>query len=212
MAHRPGFVLEVDRSTPPTLFHHGEGFKLEKLPVGSRVIYPSEALTPLKDADAAIRHALLHPVDQDPLPSLLRPGMKLTIAFDDVSLPLPKMRRPDVRQRVIEAVLDMAAEAGVDDVHLIAALALHRRMTEAELRHAVGDRVYDAFAPRGLLYNHDAEDPDNLAFLGETDKGEEVEINKRAAESDLLIYVNINLVAMDGGWKSTATGLASYRS
>ena len=57
------------------------------------------------------------------------------------------MRRPDIRQRVIEAVLDLAAEAGVDDVHLIAALALHRRMTEAELRHAVGDRVYDAFAP-----------------------------------------------------------------
>jgi len=26
------------------------------------------------------------------------------------------MRRPDVRQRVIESVLDMAAEAGVDDV------------------------------------------------------------------------------------------------
>ena len=28
------------------------------------------------------------------------------------------MRRPDIRQRVIEAVLDLAAEAGVDDVHL----------------------------------------------------------------------------------------------
>ena len=138
--------------------------------------------------------------------------MKLTIAFDDISLPLPQMRRPDVRQRVIEAVLDLAAEAGVDDVHLIAALALHRRMTEAELRHAVGDRVYDAFAPDGRLYNHDAEDPDNLAYLGSTPHGEEVEINKRAAESDLLVYVNINLVAMDGGWKSTATGLASYRS
>ena len=33
-------------------------------------------------------------------------------------------------------------------------------MTEAELRHAVGDRVYGAFAPPGRLYNHDAEDPD----------------------------------------------------
>src|SRR5207248_2088814 len=97
-------------------------------------------------------------------------------------------------------------------VHLIAALALHRRMTDAELRHALGDRVYDAFAPSGSLYNHDAEDPDNLAFLGETDLGEEVEINRRAAESDLIVYVNINLVAMDGGHKSTATGLASYRS
>jgi hypothetical protein len=138
--------------------------------------------------------------------------MKLTIAFDDISLPLPKMTRPDIRQRVIESVLDLAAEAGVDDVHIIAALALHRRMTEDELRHMLGDRVYDAFAPRGMLYQHDAEDQDNLALLGETPHGEEVEINKRAAESDLLVYVNINLVAMDGGWKSTATGLSSYRS
>ena len=138
--------------------------------------------------------------------------MKLTIAFDDISLPLPQMKRPDIRQRVIEAVLDLAADAGVDDVELIAALALHRRMTEAELRRAVGDRVYDAFAPSGRLYNHDAEDPAAMAFLGTTDKGEEVEISKRAAESDLLIYVNINLVAMDGGHKSVATGLASYRS
>src|SRR5207237_9685968 len=106
---------------------------------------------PLDDPDAAIRHALLNPVGgTEPLPALLRPGMKLTIAFDDVSLPLPPMRRPDNRQRVIEAVLDMAAEAGVDDVVLIAALALPRRMTEAELRHALGDRISDACAPPRL--------------------------------------------------------------
>ena len=179
----------------------------------SRVIYPAEPLEALKNPDQAIRDALVNPIgDSEPLTALLTPGMKLTIAFDDISLPLPPMKRPDIRQRVIEAVLDLAAAAGVDDVQLIAALALHRRMTEAELRHAVGDRVYDAFAPHGLLVNHDAEDPDNLLFIGTTEKGEEVEINKRAAESDLIIYVNINLVSMDGGWKSTATGLASYRS
>ena len=209
---RPGFVLEVDRSTPPLLFHHGEGFGLHKLPSGARAIYPPEPLDGVDDVDGAIRDALLHPLDADPLPALLHPGMKLTIAFDDISLPLPQMRRPDIRQRVIEAVLDLAADAGVDDVELIAALALHRRMTEAELRRAVGDRVYDAFAPRGRLYNHDAEDPEAMAFLGTTDQGEEVEISRRAAESDLLVYVNINLVAMDGGHKSVATGLASYRS
>src|SRR4051795_11114658 len=211
---RTGFVLDVDRSTPPLLFWHGEGFRLERLPAErSRVIYPPEPLEALKDPDGAIRDALLNPLgDSKPLPELLFSGMKLTIAFDDISLPLPPMKRPDIRQRVIEAVLDMAATAGVDDVHLIAALALHRRMPEAELREAVGDRVYDAFAPSGALYNHDAEDPDNLAFLGTTKHGEEVEINKRAAESDLLVYVNINIVSMDGGHKSTATGLASYRS
>ena len=210
---RPGFVLEVDRSTPPTLFFHGEGFRLEPLPVGSRVVYPAEPLEPIEDPDDAIRHALLHPLgDREPLPALLFPGMKLTIAFDDISLPLPPMRAPDVRQRVIEAVLDLAAEAAVDDVVLIAALALHRRMHDHELRHALGARVFDAFEPNGLLLQHDAEDPANLVHLGHTDQGEDVEINRRAAESDLLVYVNINLVAMDGGHKSVATGLASYRS
>ena len=213
MSPRPGFVLEVDRSTPPTLFWHGENFRLERLPIGSRVVYPPEPLVPLVDPDAAIAHALEHPLgDSAPLSALLHPGMKLTIAFDDVSLPLPQMEAPDVRARVIEAVLDQAAAAGVDDVVLIAALALHRRMTDDELRHALGRRVFDAFAPNGLLWQHDAEDPDAMVTLGETDEGELVAISRRAAESDLLVYVNINLVAMDGGHKSVATGLASYDS
>ena len=41
---RPGFVLEVDERTPPLLFHNGEGFRLERLPLGSRVVYPPESL------------------------------------------------------------------------------------------------------------------------------------------------------------------------
>ena len=49
-------------------------------------------------------------------------------------------------------------------------------------------------------------------MLGTTLHGEVVEINRRAAESDLLIYVNINLVTMDGGHKSVPVGLATYRS
>jgi hypothetical protein len=214
MSPRPGLVLDVDRSTPPTLFWHGEGYRLERLPVDrSRVLYGPEPLDGLVDPVSEIRHALEHPLgDSAPLSELLRPGMRLTIAFDDVSLPLPPMQRPDVRELVIEQVLDKAAAAGVDDVVLIAALALHRRMTEAELRHALGDRIYDAFAPEGLLTQHDAEDPDNLIHLGVTELGEDVELNKRAATSDLLVYVNINLVAMDGGHKSVATGLSSYRS
>ena len=105
---RPGFVLDVDRSTPPILTWHGEGFRLERLPAGrSRVIYAPEPLDPVEDPDEEIRSALLNPLgDSQPLPSLLFPGMKLTIAFDDISLPLPPMRQPDNRQRVIEAVLE----------------------------------------------------------------------------------------------------------
>ncbi|HVB26896.1 MAG TPA: lactate racemase domain-containing protein [Mycobacteriales bacterium] len=209
---RPGLVLEVDERTPALVVHEGEGFRLESFPLGTRVIYPPDPLPGIRDVNAAIREALLHPVDSEPLPALLRPGMRLTIAFDDLSLPLPPMRKPDIRQRVIEAVLTMAAEAGVDDVELVAANALHRRMTPAELRGIVGERVFRSFHPDGLLTNFDAEDRARLAHLGLTDRGEDVEIHRRSAESDLLVYVNVNLVAMDGGWKSTAVGLASYRS
>ena len=209
---RPGFVLEVDDRTPPLVVHEGEGFRLERFPAGTRVVYPPESLSAVDDVEAAITRALLHPQGSDPLPELLRPGMRLTIAFDDISLPLPPMRKPDVRQRVIEAVLTMAAEAGVDDVALISANAVHRRLTPRELQDIVGERVFRSFHPQGLLTNHDAEDRDNLTYIGATDRGEDVEINRRAAESDLLVYVNINLVAMDGGHKSVPVGLASYRS
>jgi hypothetical protein len=102
MSRRPGFVLEVDKSTPPTLFWNGEGYTLETLPEGSRVVYAPEPIQPLEDPYGAIRHALLHPLgDRDPLPALLSAGMKLTICFDDVSLPLPQMQAPDIRQMVM---------------------------------------------------------------------------------------------------------------
>jgi lactate racemase len=208
---RPGLVLEVDERTPPLLVHRGEGFGLQKFPLGSRVVYPPDSLPALPDVTGAIREALANPLNSEPLPDLLRPGMRLTIAFDDISLPLPPMQTPDVRQLVLEEVLELAARRGVEDVELIVANSLHRRMTPGEIKRAVGERVFRSFWPERLR-NFDAEDPSDLVHLGETDRGEDVEISKRAAESDLLVYVNINLVAMDGGHKSVPVGLGSYRS
>jgi hypothetical protein len=205
-------VRVVEDASFRYLLHCGEGFARLRLPRGTRVLYSPPPVEAAPDVLAAVRHALDHPLGSDPLDALLRPGMKVTIAFDDISLPLPQMRRPDVREVVIEEVLRRLARHGVTDVHLIAALALHRRMTEAELRHCVGPRVHDAHAPAGRLYNHDAEDPDGLVLLGKTALGEEAWINRRAAESDLVVYVNINLVAMDGGHKSVPVGLTNYRS
>jgi hypothetical protein len=210
-AEREACVVEVTEGSPPTLFHAGETLRLERLPVGSRIVYPPPPLKGLADVETAIAEALDSPLGMDPLATLLRPGMRLTIAFDDISLPLPPMRTPDIRQRVIEQVLERAYRAGVDDIHLIAALALHRRMTPAELERAVGPRVFADFFP-DRLYNHDAEDPDGIVRLGETAHGEVVELSRRAAESDLLVYVNVNLVTMDGGHKSVPIGLGTYAS
>jgi len=204
-------IHSVTSSDPPFLFHRGEGYKRHRLPIGSKVIYANPALPPLPDRRAAIRHAIDHPLGTEPLAAQLRAGMKVTIAFDDVSLPVPAMARPDIRQSVLEVVIDHLDRAGVTDIELICAICLHRRVTPAELKHMLGPTIFRRFWPEHLR-NHDAEDPEGNVSLGTTSTGEEVELNRRAVESDLLIYLNINLVTMDGGHKSVPIGLATYKS
>src|SRR5437870_992655 len=186
-------VVTIDTDSAPRIMFYGEDFLCEDLPVGTRVIYPHRPLVGLPNPRAAIRYALNHPEGFAPLHALLEPGMRVTIAVDDISLPLPPMARPDVRETILDIVLEMLADGGVDDVHIVVATSLHRRMTGPEIRRMVGDKVYNAYWP-DRLYNHDAEDPDGMVVLGETAHGEVVETSKRAAESDLVIYVNINLV------------------
>jgi hypothetical protein len=204
-------IIYTEADSPARVIHFGEDFWEEHMPVGTRVIFPNPPMKGLANPRAAIRHALNHPEGCEPLFSLLRPGMKVTIAVDDISLPLPIMVLPDIRQVMLEIVLTMLADYGVEDIHIIVATAFHRRMTDAEIKRMVGDKIWKSFAP-DRLYNHDGEDPDGMVNLGETEKGEIVELNRRAVESDLVIYVNINLVPMDGGHKSVAVGLSGYKS
>ena len=204
-------VITIDTDSAPRIMFYGEDFLCEDLPVGTRVIYPRRPISGLPNPRAAIRYALHHPEEMEPLHALLTPGMKVTIAIDDISVPLPPMVRPDIREVVLDIVLEMLADHGVDDIHLIVATCLHRRMTEGEIRRMVGDKCFNAYWP-DRLYNHDACDPDGMVELGRTAHGELVETNRRAAESDLVIYVNMNFVPMNGGHKSMGVGLCGYES
>ncbi len=204
-------VVTLDRASAPRVVHYGEGFLREKFPEGTRVIYPPAPLDPLPNVKQAVRHALAHPEGCEPLFALLKPGMKVVIGIDDISLPLPPMRTPDVRQEVLEVVVDLLSDYGVDDITMIVALSLHRRMTGAEIRRMVGPRIWRDFWPE-RLFNHDAEDPDGMVKVGETRHGDEVELNRLAVEADLVIYVNLNLVPMDGGHKSVGVGFCGYRT
>jgi len=201
-------VIQEKRSPPRMLFSDTE-ILLEEIPAGTRVIFPNPPIEELANWRAAIRWAINHPEGCDPLHAQLRPGMKVVIAIDDISLPLPPMRTPDVRQIMLEIVLPLLADSGVDDVQLLIANALHRRMTAAEMERMVGSKIFNAYYPDRYT-NHDAEEPGGIVVLGETDLKETVRISRRAAEADLVIYLNVNFVPMDGGHKSVGTGLTDY--
>src|SRR5262249_45719614 len=141
-------VVTIDSRSAPRALFSGDRLVDVDLPTGTRVVYPKAPLAPLNDVDAAIRYAINHPSNSEPLYPKLRPGMKVPIAVDDISVPLPPMRRPDVRERVLTIVLDLVSDYGVDDVEIIIATSVHRRMTAAEVRHIVGDRIFAAYWPK----------------------------------------------------------------
>ena len=203
-------VVYIDSDSAPRIIAYGEDFLYEHLPIGTRVIYPNPPIKGLPNPDAAIRYALNHPLEADPLYAQLRPGMSITIVMDDISLPLPPMTLPDVRERILRILLQMFDDHGVDDIRLLIANALHRPMTEAEMKRMVGADIHNRFYPKRYI-NHDAEDPNAIVTLGKTEIGEVVKTHRWCAEADLTIYVNINLVPMDGGHKSMGIGTTDYQ-
>ena len=59
---RPGFITILEKNSPPMMFNAGDGFHYEKLPEGTRVIYPPGPREPLADPNVAIERALLEPL------------------------------------------------------------------------------------------------------------------------------------------------------
>jgi hypothetical protein len=206
-----GLVRVTEDGDPSLFLMRGESFMFAKVPAGTRVLYPRAPFPGYANLRAEAERAMDNPLGMDPLRAYLRPGMKVTIAFDDISLSLPVMKSPDCRQVVIELLLERLAAAGVDDIHLVVAVCLHRHMHDYEVQEMLGKKIFNAHWKNRTLYNYDAEDKDENVVLGHTDQGEVVEIQKRAATSDLVIYVNLNLVALNGGHKSVGVGLATYR-
>src|SRR3954447_9253908 len=126
-------VVYIDTNSAPRAIFSGEDLLLEDLPIGTRVVYPKPPIEGLVNPGAAIRYALNHPLEAEPLYAQLMPGMRVTIAVDDISLPLPPMATPDIRQTILEILLELLDANGVDDVHIIVANSLHRRMTGPEM-------------------------------------------------------------------------------
>ncbi|MBI4588713.1 MAG: DUF2088 domain-containing protein [Candidatus Rokubacteria bacterium] len=191
---------------------YGEGTLTAEIPDRARVISNVEAVTlpPVEDLEATVRQALAAPLGLPPIRDLVRPGARVTIAFDDATVP----SYGPIRRVAILAVLEELEAAGVprERVTLLCANALHRKFRPSELGALIGDDLVREFGPR--LTCHDAEDRDTLVDLGRTSPGGyDVEVHRLVAESHLTVYVNARYYrGFSGGWKSVCVGLSTYKS
>ena len=167
----------------------------------------------LSEPEAALRAALANPVGMGPIREWVKPGNKVTIAFDDPT------RAPLPRQIAIPVILEQLFEAGVQlqDINLISAGATHRKFTAKELREYLGPKVYDMFESDpsvARVRSHDASDPEQLARLGVSKSGDYVEFNRCLVDSDHVIYCGTVMPNNWGGANGmgVVNGLASARS
>lgn len=197
----------------PTRILCGDRWLAVTLPERTRVIRVPEPLPALPDPVKTLREALAAPRGLPPLPRLVGPRARVTIAFDDPAKPLYPIKRGDFRALAIPVILDELERAGVERhrVRLLCANALHRQWAPSELGRILGPRLVRAFGTRRLRC-HDAEDPERVVSLGETARGMEVEVDRAVVESDLLVYVGVPATPFNGGWKSIAVGLSTWRS
>lgn len=168
----------------------------------------STTLTATEDIQGTIQRALQNPLGRPPLHELVTPGSRVTIAFDDPTVPC----FAPVWAPAIKLVIAELEKGGVkrSNITLVSAGGIHRKFTRRELARIIGEDLVKEFGYR--LICHDAEDQSNLSYLGTTRNGYEVEINKLVTDSDLTVYINtVVWRGFNGGWKSICVGLASYR-
>ncbi len=149
----------------------GHDLLLADVPDDTRVIGPPPPGKEAGPAPSILAEALDQPLESPPLEDLVGSSSSVVIAFDDNALPLPTMRN-ELRPVAIKLILARLAKAGVEEqnVRLICAQGLHRKLTPAELAGLVGKDVYSRFAP-DRVGNHDGEDPDGIMELGTTAEG-----------------------------------------
>ena len=192
---------------------YGDGTLPVQVPDRTRTLTAKPALPGVADIEEAVRRAIAEPIAHEPLDKLAGPKTKVTIAVDDASGSYFQTSRVDFRQVAIEIIVEELRKLGVDlgDITLLCAQGLHRKLSRTEMETFLGRRLVLQFG-YNQLYCHDAEDPDQLVHLGYTHRGWDVEVNRAIVDSDLFIYLNTMWAPFNGGWKSTAVGLGTFRS
>jgi len=157
----------------------------------------------LRDADAAIRAALDHPVASAPLREIARPGDRACVVYTDVTRSTPD-------HLLVPALLGELEAAGVrdEDITLLCGLGMHRPSTQAEKLQKLGR---DALA-RYRVIDHEPQDPSALVDLGVTAGGAPIVLNRAVVDTDLLIATGIvephQYAGYSGGRKTVAIGAA----
>ncbi len=165
------------------------------------------SLTPVAEVSEALEKALSQPTGSPPLDVVARGKKNVAIVVDDISRPTPA-------HLLVGKIRDTLESAGVnrEDITLVAAPGLHRVMELDDMGKKVGK---EALA-RVKWESHDCRDSARMVYIGKTDRGTPVYINRTVAEADFRVLIGTiephPHAGFGGGLKNILPGVAGVES
>lgn len=162
----------------------------------------------VSDVQQEVGRALNNPIGTPPLEELARPGMDVTLLFDD-------LQRPTPAHLAIPSILDRLNKAGIPDerINAVCALGTHPIPTLEQMEGKIGKETSRRL--QGRISSHDPHSPENVV-IGRTHRGTLVEVNKLVAFADLIIGIGECMPhpnnGFGGGCKIVMPGVSSYRA
>lgn len=162
-------------------------------------------LPPLRDPAGAVAVALDSPIGSAPVSSIARGRGQAVIVVSDIT-------RPIDNRLILPPLLDRLEHAGLGprQVTILVATGLHRAPSPAELDVIIGPETLS----RGVnVVAHNGRAGDEQVYLGRTERGIPVALNRTWCEADLRIVIGLvepHLMAgFSGGPKALCPGIAA---
>jgi nickel-dependent lactate racemase len=184
---------------------------------GLRVAIPQENIMkilsmheqqPIADPGNYLTESLLKPFGYEKgLIDIARGSRSACILICDITRPVPN-------KILLPPILKMLRNAGLreDDVLILIATGMHRPNLGDELVELVGEEIASTYR----VQNHYAHDHSSHEFLGSTERGTAVWLDRRFLEADLKIatgFIEPHLMAgFSGGRKLVVPGIAGIET
>ena len=155
----------------------------------------------LPDQAAAIKDALLSPIDSRPLRDLIKQSDTVGIVINDITRPMPYKIILPILLRELDSVPD-------EQILLFNATGTHRPYTDDELTEMLGEEIFSRYR----IIQNDAGDSPSHEFAGTTVSGNDIWLHKAYLDCDIRIltgFIEPHFFAgFSGGGKAVMPGLA----
>ncbi len=162
---------------------------------------------PLSDGDKAVQEALAQPIASPPLDELVEGRESACIVISDITRPVPN-------KVILPPILETLEQAGIprEKITILIATGIHRPNNAEELEIMVGRDLMEKYR----IVSHFSQQPETHTYLGTTQNGTPIYIDKTYLEADLKITTGLiepHLMAgYSGGRKAICPGIASIET